>query len=282
MEYGQAGKPTIAEIRRGIHEYLDPEAWQTDGISPLNKLILWIVLASVASSVLDSEPLIRESIPTLFLTVNLLFALLFTVEYAVRFWVIGENPRYRGFLGRIRYAASPFCLLDIVAILALWADIVFAVPGVYGVFLRLARLLRIVSLARRSKWAMAIRLLGYALAERRYELALSAALAFVVLLISATALFLIEGEIQPEAFGSIPRAMWWAMATLTTVGYGDAYPVTAVGKIFAGCSAIIAIGIVAMPTGIMAAAFSSTFQKLHAEKNTAKLLSGTEMSKDET
>ncbi len=79
-------------------------------------------------------------------------------------------------------------------------------------------------------------------------------------------LFWAEGTVQPDAFGSIPRAMWWAMATLTTVGYGDVYPITALGKVLAAVVAVTAIAIVAMPTGIMAAAFSDAFQELREEE----------------
>jgi voltage-gated potassium channel len=78
---------------------------------------------------------------------------------------------------------------------------------------------------------------------------------------SAIALYLIEGDVQPEAFGSIPRAMWWAIATLTTVGYGDVYPVTWLGKLIAGMAALSSIAIVALPAGILAAAFSDAFQR---------------------
>lgn len=144
----------------------------------------------------------------------------------------------------------------------MWVDIVFGFQGVYGVMLRLVRVLRVFSLARNSDWAAAIFILGRAVQDRRRELCLSLGLAMIVLLVSATLLFVFEGPTQPDAFGSIPRAMWWAMATLTTVGYGDVYPVTVVGKLFAGVAAITSIAIVAMPTGIMAAAFSDAFEKM--------------------
>ena len=137
--------------------------------------------------------------------------------------------------------------------------------GVYGVLLRLVRVLRVITLAPGSLWAVALRCLARAVHDRRRELAMAFGLAGVVLLVSATILFLVESEAQPEAFGSIPRAMWWAMATLTTVGYGDVYPVTALGKVFAGISAAASIGIIALPAGILAAAFSDAFQDLRSQ-----------------
>lgn len=84
---------------------------------------------------------------------------------------------------------------------------------------------------------------------------------------TSTLLYLVEGEAQPDNFGSIPRAMWWSIATLTTVGYGDVYPVTALGKILAGLTAITGIGLIAMPTGILAAAFSDAMQRQRERGN---------------
>ena len=81
-------------------------------------------------------------------------------------------------------------------------------------------------------------------------------LAVTVLVFGATALHLIEGDLQPDKFGSIPRAMWWSVITLTTIGYGDVYPITVLGKIFAALVAVAGIGLIAMPTGILASAFS--------------------------
>jgi voltage-gated potassium channel len=99
-----------------------------------------------------------------------------------------------------------------------------------------------------------------AVAKRRYELGISLIIAAVLMLLSASALYVIEGAGQPEAFGSITRSMWWAVATLTTVGYGDIVPLTALGKAFAAFTALTGIGLIAMPAGILAAAFSEVVQ----------------------
>jgi voltage-gated potassium channel len=121
--------------------------------------------------------------------------------------------------------------------------------------------MRLLSLARLGGMSEAARLLGAAVVARRYELGLAFAVAGAVLLFAATALYLVESDVQPDKFGSIPRALWWAIITMTTVGYGDVYPVTVVGKLLGGLTALCAIGVIAMPTGILAAAFSDAFQQ---------------------
>lgn len=225
-----------------------------------------IVLLSILFAVLGSEPSLKELSPSLFATLNAIFAVLFTVEYGVRLWVMGERAEYGGAMGRLRYARTIPSLIDIVATLALWIDVLIGVPGVYGVMLRLVRVLRALTLSRNSRWAVAMGLLWRAVVERRMELTLSFGMTMIILLVAATLLFAVEGAAQPEAFGSIPRAMWWSLATLTTVGYGDVYPITAAGKLCAGVAALTSIAVVAMPTGILAAAFSDCFQEFRKEE----------------
>lgn len=255
-------------LRAGIHHQMSPMDWEEPGMSPVNSAILMLVVASVVVAVLQSEPMIDSAMPSSFRLLNGIFAVTFSVEYGVRVWAMGMDPKYRGLNGAIRYSRSIASLLDIVATLALWIDVLFGVPGIYGVILRLARALRILSLMQNSRVGTAIRLLRRAIRDRSMELSLSFLLAFVVLVIAATFLFVAEGDVQPETFGSIPRAMWWAMATLTTVGYGDVYPVTVLGKLLAGFVAMTSIAIIAMPTGIMAAAFSDAFQELRRNQFT--------------
>ena len=249
----------MANLRSKLFIHFDPEAWPEAGISPLNKAVLIIVALSIVTAILESEPDLKQGFPNGFYALNVFFAVLFLVEYVIRLWAMGEDKRYAGFVGHIRYACTFTSVIDLVATIALWIEIIFGFQGVYGVMLRLVRAFRVFSLARNSDWAAAIFILGRAIQDRRRELCLSLGLAMIVLLVSATLLFVFEGPTQPDAFGSIPRAMWWAMATLTTVGYGDVYPVTVVGKLFAG--------IAAMPTGIMAAAFSDAFQKMRGDSD---------------
>jgi voltage-gated potassium channel len=122
------------------------------------------------------------------------------------------------------------------------------------------RLMRILRLARLGRFSVAMKNLSEAVSERREELFLSLMLATFVLVFSAAGMYLLEGDNNPNTFGSIPRAMRWSVCTLTTVGYGDIYPHTVAGKILGGLTSIAGIGLIAMPTGILAAAFSDAFQ----------------------
>lgn len=258
----------MSGLRSRLYVNLDPEKWPHRGLSPLNRTILTVVLLSILAAILESEPEIRSRIPSGFAVLNLLLAVIFMAEYVLRLWAMGENPEYAGFIGRVRYALTFAALIDLIATMALWIGLFSDIQGLYGVLLRLVRVLRVITLARNSEWAVAVRLLSRAISDRGREFTLSLGFAGIILLISATLLFAVEGEVQPDAFGSIPRAMWWAVATLTTIGYGDVYPITAVGKLCASIAAITSIAIVAMPTGIMAAAFSDAFQGVRNENPT--------------
>ena len=189
-----------------------------------------------------------------------MFAGIFLVEYLVRLWAEGGNPKFRGVRGRIRYALTPAAIIDLIAFLP--SLVLPIVPGVSNLMLlRVFRLIRILRLARLGRFSLAMRNLSRAVSERREELLLSVMLAAFVLLFSAAGMYLLEGDNDPQSFGSIPRAMWWSVCTLTTVGYGGIYPHTMLGKILGGLTSISGIGLIAMPTGILAAAFSDAFQR---------------------
>lgn len=243
-------------LRRRLYCLLEPSAWPKKGLSPLNKVISVLIMVATVVAVVESEPVVIEGREKLFLGIEAVFTLLFLVEYVGRLWVAGENSAYRGLFGRLKYMTTPSAVIDLLAITPLFLTFL----GSEAFLLRLFRLLRILRVARLGRFSQAFDAIMTALRSRRYELMMSVGIAGILLLISSTVLYLVEGEHQPVAFGSIPRAMWWSIATLTTVGYGDVYPQTTPGQIFAGLTALTGIGLIAMPTGILAAAFSDAIQ----------------------
>jgi voltage-gated potassium channel len=194
----------------------------------------------------------------LFDAVEWVIGCIYTVEYLARAWTAAENPRYGpGWGGLWRYMRSPIAIIDLISIFTS-----FVTPGhLQPYLLRAFRLARILRLAKLGRMSNAMGYLIEAMAARRYELLFSLFASLTFMVFSASLLYLVEGPAQPDKFGSIPRALWWATAALTTIGYGDVYPVTVLGRIFGAAVALGGIGLVAMPTGIMAAAFSEAVQK---------------------
>jgi voltage-gated potassium channel len=250
-------------LRKAVYRQLFPNAWGQGGLSPTNKIVFLVVLLSITLAILGTEDQIFERFSQLFLVAETSFTILFVLEYLFRVWSAGEDPKYQNMSGRLRYVLTPAALVDLLAILPLL--IASGAPNLFAI--RLVRLLQILRIARLGRFSRALRSVAEAIHSRRYELSVSALMATVALIFSATGMYLMEAEEQPEVFGSIPRALWWSVATLTTVGYGDVYPHTAVGKVFAGLTAVTGIGLIAMPTGILAAAFSDAFQKAKEQAN---------------
>ena len=244
--------------RQWAYRNLHTAAWHKTGISPVNRIIALLIVAAVAVAILETEPTVVSGHERLFRWLEVLFATAFSIEYAARVWIAAENPEFGGgWRARLRYAVSLPAIIDLIALSTLFLTFF----GSEGAFLRLFRLVRIFLLARLGRYSSALKAIGHALNSRRYELGASLTIAGMLLLISSSLLFMVEGSVQPDSFGSIPRAMWWSIATLTTVGYGDAFPVTPFGKVLAGITAITGIGLIAMPTGILAAAFSDAIQR---------------------
>ncbi len=249
----------LAALRCRLHMQLDPRAWPHGGLSPVNLALVCAILLATLAAIVETEPLLSSAYGDAFTALELLFGALFAAEYAARFWSVAEDlrdgePVWRR---RLRFSMSPSALFDIFAIAVTFAPFL----GINALAFRLVRLLRILRLAKLGRMSSALALLLESVRSRRYELTVTLALALIVLVLGATAMYWLEGDLQPEQFGSIPRALWWAVITLTTIGYGDAYPMTAAGKVAAAIVAFAGIGLIAMPTGILASGFSEAVRK---------------------
>ena len=185
----------------------------------------------------------------------------------MRLWscVSNENKKGSNYQIRIKYILSFGAIIDLIAIL----------PSLVALFypsidLRFIRALRIIRLLKFSRYSGSINSLISVLWDQRRSFGAAFFLLFIALIIVSSGMYLVEKDVQPEKFGSIPQSMWWALVTLTTVGYGDVYPITSVGKLFGSISIILGIGTVALPAGIMASAFTE-FTRRNQKKYEDKL-----------
>ena len=122
--------------------------------------------------------------------------------------------------------------------------------------MRAIRLLRLVRILKMGRYAHAVKTLTNVIARKREELAMTGFVLVMLLTLTSSAMYFVEHDAQPEKFRSIPAAMWWSVITLTSVGFGDVYPVTELGKFIGGIVALSGVGFVALPTGILAAGFN--------------------------
>lgn len=206
-------------------------------------LLILLILTSVIAYALETEFRTSGILKVISATVAILFAL----EYVLRIWSASVRPK-----GRLGYIFSFYGLIDLIAFLP-----ALLLPVASGtVVFRVLRLLRLAQILKIEAVRKSIVHFSLALNRARNNLIVSFTFSGALIFAGAVAMFYVEGNVQPEAFGSIPRALWWSVAALTTVGYGDVYPVTAVGKILASMMALVGIAAVAMPAGILAAAFT--------------------------
>ena len=249
-------------FRSWLYHQLEPDA--RDGrLSPVNAVIVILVLLSFVALALETEPTIGPDWRRGLYVFNWVILIVFAFEYVTRLWAAGEDPRYRGIGGRIRYMFTPYALADLIAFLPELLVVVFLPMEGNEQSIMLLRVLRLARLLKIARFVPAFGVLGAAMKRAGSQLLTSLALALALVYISALALYFIEGGIdgQEEAFGSIPRAIWWAVATLTTVGYGDVFPITPLGKVAAGVIAIAGIGVVALPAGVFASSFSDELRE---------------------
>ena len=253
-------------LRHRLYRELVPEARES-GISRINWLIIALVLMSFLSLALETEATLtsRPGWQLGFDIFNVVVVTVFAIEYVMRVYVSGLSAEYAGFRGRLRYMTRFHSIADLLAFLPEMIVLILG-GGMPLVALRVFRLFRLIKLAR---FVPAFDVLGAAVQRAGSQLLTTLALALALVYVSAVALYFIEGVggKQQEMFQSIPRAIWWAIATLTTVGYGDVYPVTPLGRIFASVIALAGIGVVALPAGVFASAFSDELR----ERELAKL-----------
>ncbi len=217
-----------------------------------------LICLNVIAIILETEKSFFGEYENIFRYFEIVSMIIFTGEYFLRIWSCTSVAEYRNpFIGRIKYFFSPMALIDFIAIVPFYLTFMIADARI----LRILRFLRVLKVTKHFHHSNTFHIITNTIFNKRSELISSLVLMFSLLLICATGVFFAENATQPDKFSSIPSAMWWAVATLTTVGYGDIFPVTSMGKILGSISAIFGIGLFALPAGLLASGFSEEMQK---------------------
>jgi voltage-gated potassium channel len=224
----------------------------------LDLIFIIFIIASVAAVFLETIPSVHEPLKLEFYWFDTIAIAVFTVEYLLRLYAAPEQgTNQSGIMSRLSFMKRPGSLVDLIAILPYYLQFLFAVD------LRFIRILRVLRVLKLTRYNTA--LTTFSMVLKREKRAFSAAM-FITLLItilSGAIVYEFEHAVQPEKFDTMPRAMYWAVITLASVGYGDISPVTPIGQAFTMVLAILGIGIVALPAGILGSAFSD---QLHQQR----------------
>lgn len=247
-------------MKKRIFEIIDTSSKSKSKINRFFAIfIVFLICTSVIEIILESYESLRTSFRNYFYWFELITVLIFSTEYLLRVWTADLLfPEFSKTKARLKFIFSPFGLIDLLAILPFYLPFIFKFDLRFVRILRIFRLLRIFKLNRYSK---SFKLVGNVFRSKWSELTVTLLVTFLLILLSSAIMYHVEHEYQPKKFPNIIETFWWAVATLTTIGYGDVVPITGWGKFLSAVIALLGIGVVALPTGILSAAFTEELKK---------------------
>jgi voltage-gated potassium channel len=250
-------RKTSHDLRKRVYAVLDHGPGSGAGLI-VDRLLIGLILVNLVAVALESVPALARDYHVLFAIIEYVSLVIFTFEYALRIWVAAEHGPHRHlkpFHARLKYILSPEGLVDLIAVLPFW----------FAAFLpdelRVLQVLRILRFFKIARYSPAMRSLLDVLYRERRALFGCVVITLGAALVSAAAMHLAEGKVQPDKLGTIPDALWWAIVTLGTIGYGDVVPITPLGKLIATGTIFMGFIMMALPVGIIATAFSEQIHR---------------------
>ncbi len=243
----------VGRLRRRLYEIMELGHGEDGASNVFDSLLVALIVISIAASVAETVPSLHAAYAHEFHVVEIVCVAVFTVEYVTRLWISIEVPylkRQGPFLARWHFALRPAQIIDLLAILP------FYLGHMMGVDLRVLRALRLLRFLKLSRYSPAMHTLMRVMSNERRALSGAALLLAGAVLFASTGIHYLEHEAQPDKFGSVPASAWWAVATLTTVGYGDVTPVTPLGRVFGAVVMVTGLCILALPVAIISTGFA--------------------------
>jgi voltage-gated potassium channel len=243
-------------VRHRIWDLLEV-TYEPDTRSPMvgwyDKSLAVLIILNVLAVIVASVEAIELEYSRFFLAFEVFSVAIFTIEYVLRLWACTVDSRYsRPVLGRLKYALNPIVIIDLMS----FAPFYIASLTLDLRFLRILRLLRLLRVLKLGRYSTSMSLVGRVIRRKWPDLVAALIVLLVMLVLASSLMYYVERDAQPLAFASIPAAMWWGVATFTTVGYGDVYPQTPLGRLLGSVIAVLGIAFFALPAGILASGFS--------------------------
>ncbi len=223
--------------------------------------ILTLIILNVAMVILETVGGVKKTYGESIEIFETICVIIFTVEYLLRIWCCTADTKFaRPLIGRLAFMLTPLALIDFIAIFPYYVFLLVTIPPDYTLPLRLLRLFRLLKVGRYSR---SMQMFGQVIWHKRHELYIAVFALTILLIIVSSLMYFVEHHAQPEAFSSIPTTMWWGIVTLTTVGYGDVFPITPLGKVLGAIIAVLGVGMFALPAGILSSGFVEAMQESH-------------------
>ena len=246
------------DIRKRVREIVVVARPGDTASRTFDVFVVTLILLNVAAMIAESVEHVRSAMGTSLAVFEYFSVAVFSAEYVLRVWSCVEDPLYqRPIIGRLRFAATPLAIVDLLAVLPFYLPFVRLDLRM----LRMLRIMRIIRLAKLGRYSDSLQTLGRVVATKKEQLVSALFILVILLVIASCLMFYAEHQTQPDTFSSIPAAMWWAVTTVTTVGYGDVLPATSLGKLLGSVIAVLGIGMFALPTGILGAGFVEEMER---------------------
>lgn len=254
-------------IKKYIYNLIQPAAQGSTASKVFDICLMLLILFSVISVFIMTFP-VSEKTASLFTRIEECSVIIFSAEYLLRIWTADYlYPEYGKIRSRLKYITSGMAIIDLISILPFFLPM-FLPINLLGI--RAFRLIRLLRIFKLNRYCDALSSIGEVFRKKSREMLASIFFVFIILIIASLLIYYAEHDAQPKQFANAFSGLWWAVATLTTVGYGDIYPITALGRILGAIIAILGIGLVAVPTGILSAGFVEMLEKNNAEDKEKK------------
>jgi voltage-gated potassium channel len=246
-------------IRKKVFDILEAKAGDSFLKKVFDYFIITLIILNTLFYIFETVDSFAAKYYSAFIAFEAFSVAVFTIEYVLRLWTCTLIEKYhRPIIGRIKYIFSPYALIDLLAFLPFY---LYTMTHIDLIFIRVLRLFRFIRLFKLGRYSDAVNVLGKVLKSKKEELVLTISISLLLIVVSSSFIYIAEHDAQPDKFKNIPESMYWAVTTLTSVGYGDICPITPTGKFLTSIISLIGLGMVALPTGILASAFTKELKK---------------------